>query len=54
MKRATLILAALLANGHKGSFDLVYVDGSHEAPDARKVALWGGLPLYQAYFRKTA
>jgi hypothetical protein len=98
------ILAALLANGHKGSFDLVYVDGSHEAPDVlgdlvlgyqlcalggliicddylysatshgtedllamprlsidafgrvftRKLALWGGLPLYQVYFRKTA
>ena len=27
------ILATLLANGMKGYFDFIYVDGSHEAPD---------------------
>jgi predicted O-methyltransferase YrrM len=98
------MLSAMLANGYKDYFELVFVDGSHEAPDVlgdlvmsyqlcaiggliicddylwsgvphgsedllamprlaidafgrlftRKVALWGDLPLYQAYFRKTA
>ncbi len=98
------MLSALLVNGYREYFDLVFVDGSHEAPDVlgdlvlsyelcasgglmicddylwsgvphgsedllamprlaidafgrvftRKVALWGGLPLYQMYFRKTA
>jgi predicted O-methyltransferase YrrM len=98
------MLSALLINGCKNHFDLIFVDGSHEAPDVlsdlvmsyqlcaiggliicddylwsgvphgsedllamprlavdafgrlftRKVALWGDLPLYQAYFRKTA
>jgi len=98
------MLSALLVNGYKGYFDLIFVDGSHEAPDVlgdlvmsyqlcaingliicddylwsgaphgkedllamprlavdafgrvftRKVALWGDLPLYQAYFRKTS
>ncbi len=98
------MLAALLANGYRNYFDLIFIDGSHEAPDVlsdlvvsyqlcaiggliivddylwsdvphgsedllamprlavdafgrlftRKVALWGGLPLYQVYFRKTA
>ena len=98
------IMSALLANGYGNFFDLIFVDGSHEAPDVlgdlvmsyqlcaiggliicddylwsgvphgsedllamprlaidafgrlftRKVALWGDLPLYQAYFRKTA
>ena len=102
--RSIDMLAALLTSGHKGSFDLIFVDGSHEAPDVlgdlvmayhlcaigglmicddylwsdvphgqedllamprlavdafgrvftRKAALWGDLPLYQAYFRKTA
>jgi hypothetical protein len=97
-------MSALLANGYNDYFDLIFVDGSHEAPDVlcdlvmayqlcaiggliicddylwsgvphgsedllamprlaidafgrlftRKVALWGDLPLYQAYFRKTA
>jgi predicted O-methyltransferase YrrM len=98
------LLATFLVKGYKNSFDIVFVDGSHEAPDVlgdlvlsyqlcviggliicddylwsdvphgredllamprlaidafgrlftRKVALWGGLPLYQVYFRKTA
>ena len=26
-------LARLLAGGHEGSFDLVFIDGSHQAPD---------------------
>jgi len=26
-------LAKLLATGHEGSFDMIYVDGSHQAPD---------------------
>jgi len=93
-----------LVNGYQNYFDLIFVDGSHEAPEVlgdlaiayrlcaiggwiivddylwsdvphgsedllamprlavdafarlftRKVALWGGLPLYQVYFRKTA
>jgi predicted O-methyltransferase YrrM len=97
-------MSALLANGYQDYFDLIFIDGSHEAPDVlgdlvmsyqlcaiggliicddylwsgaphgsedllamprlaidafgrlftRKVALWGDLPLYQAYFRKTA
>jgi predicted O-methyltransferase YrrM len=102
--KAIDITATLLTNGYKNYFDLIFVDGSHEAPDVledlvmsyqlcavggliicddylwsgvphgsedllamprlavdafgriftRKVALWGDLPLYQAYFRKTA
>lgn len=98
------MLSSLLVNGYRGYFDLVFIDGSHEAPNVlgdlvlsyelcaiggliicddylwsdvphgqedllamprlaidafgrvftRKVALWGGLPLYQVYFRKTA
>jgi predicted O-methyltransferase YrrM len=102
--RSIEMLAALLINGYREYFDIVFVDGSHEAPDVlgdlvvsyelcaiggliicddylwsdvphgredllamprlaidafgrlftRKVALWGGLPLYQIYFRKTA
>jgi len=102
--RSIEMLSALLTNGYRNYFDLVFVDGSHEAPDVlgdlvlsyqlcslggwlivddylwsdvphgnedllamprlavdafgrlftRKVALWGGLPLYQVYFRKTA
>ncbi len=98
------LLATLLVRGYKDYFDIVFIDGSHEAPDVlsdlvlsyqlcviggliicddylwsdvphgredllamprlavdafgrlftRKVALWGGLPLYQVYFRKTA
>jgi len=102
--RSIVTMSSLLANGYKDYFDLIFVDGSHEAPDVladlvmsyqlcaiggliicddylwsgvphgkedllamprlaidafgrlftRKVALWGDLPLYQAYFRKTA
>ncbi len=98
------MLSSLLINGYREYFDLIFVDGSHEAPDVigdlvlsyelcaiggliicddylysdvphgqedllamprlaidafgrlftRKVALWGGLPLYQVYFRRTA
>ncbi len=97
------VMSALMAQQHQASFDLIFVDGSHQAPDVladlvlayhlcaqggliicddylwsdvehgsedllampraaitafanlfiRKVALWGGLPLYQVYFRKT-
>jgi predicted O-methyltransferase YrrM len=97
------VMSSFLVDGHKGTFDLIFIDGSHQAPDVlsdlvlayhlcatdgliicddylwsemphgredllemprlainafanlfiRKVALWGGLPLYQVYFRKT-
>ena len=34
MKRTSCdALASLIAAGHAGSFDLIYIDGSHEAPD---------------------
>ena len=97
------VMSSLLVERHREYFDLIFVDGSHRAPDVltdlvlayhlcamdgaiicddylwskvehgsedllempraavtafanlfiRKVALWGGLPLYQVYFRKT-
>jgi predicted O-methyltransferase YrrM len=34
-------LAELIADGHAGTFDLVYVDGSHQAPDVLLDALLG-------------
>lgn len=34
-KASELALVELLASGHASSFDLIYVDGSHRAPDVR-------------------
>jgi len=50
------ILPRMLASGHRGSFDLVYVDGSHEAPDVLLDAVLsfhlcrtGGLLIFDDY-----
>lgn len=46
----------LLANGHEGTFELIYIDGSHQAPDvlgdsllAFKLAKVGGLIIWDDY-----
>jgi|SRR5437588_10245640 len=31
--RSIQILSSLLSGGHRASFDLIFIDGSHEAPD---------------------
>ncbi len=38
---SSLALAELLAGGRRGSFDFVYVDGSHQAPDVLLDAVLG-------------
>src|SRR5215470_6514239 len=35
------VLPGMLASGHKGTFDMVYVDGSHETPDVLLDAVLG-------------
>lgn len=51
-----LVLPHLLAAGHAGSFDLIYVDGSHQAPDVLADAVMsfyllkvGGLIIFDDY-----
>ncbi|MBO6560799.1 MAG: class I SAM-dependent methyltransferase [Nisaea sp.] len=39
--RSDLVLSRLLAEGYAGYFDLVYVDGSHQAPDVLCDAVLG-------------
>jgi hypothetical protein len=55
-KPSELALAELIASGHAGSFDLVYVDGSHRAPDVLSDAVLsfhllrtGGLLVFDDY-----
>lgn len=50
------VLPGMLSSGHKGTFDLVYVDGSHEAPDVLVDAVLafylcrpGGLLIFDDY-----
>jgi predicted O-methyltransferase YrrM len=50
------VLAKLLAEGREGTFDLVYVDGSHQAPDVLSDAVMafpllrvGGLLIFDDY-----
>jgi predicted O-methyltransferase YrrM len=51
------LLSALIAGGRKGSFDFIYIDGSHEAPDvltdlvfAFHLCKVGGLIFCDDYF----
>ena len=53
------LMPKLIANGHAGTFDFVYVDGSHEAPDvfldavlAFKLCKIGGLIAFDDYLWK--
>lgn len=39
--RSDRLLAKLITEGHEGSFDFVYVDGSHQAPDVLADAVLG-------------
>lgn len=54
--RSDLALAALLAQGHAGTFDFAYIDGSHQAPDvlsdavlAFKLVRVGGVMVFDDY-----
>lgn len=55
-KRSDLALVELIASGHASSFDLIYVDGSHQAPDVLMDAVLsfrllrrGGLLIFDDY-----
>lgn len=55
-KASELGLAELIASGHASSFDLIYVDGSHRAPDVLSDAVLsfhllriGGLLVFDDY-----
>ena len=50
------ILPRMLASGHRGTFDMIYIDGSHEAPDVLADAVLsfllcrpGGLLVFDDY-----
>lgn len=52
------VLAELITEGHSGTFDFVYVDGSHQAPDvltdvvlAFKLCKVGGVIAFDDYLR---
>lgn len=54
--RSDQALCELIASGHAGTFDLVYIDGSHQAPDvlvdsvlAFKLAKVGGFLFFDDY-----
>ena len=56
-KNSDVALSNLLASGHINTFDLVYIDGSHQAPDVLCDAVLGfrllrsgGLMIFDDYF----